>query len=167
MRKPETHLTHCSLPTIIVFAAFRKQMSHRCEGQVLVTHGNMRLLPPEVMVMTARDLTCNLCNGEGKLECNTCEGKGYVGICSLCEGSARKYCRRCEGSGMITNRMGLWVTCPNCHGNPDRGPCPKCNAISFGVIHPGFYACRRCNGYGHVPCRKCGGSGRFQPKGQR
>ena len=90
-------------------------------------------------------VTCDVCNGDGKVKCQECDGDGEV-ECDSCNTLGKIRCDECLGNGEVDDEECHYcggdgdVTCRDCGGN--------------GNVH-----CDECYGDGNVKCVECGGGG--------
>ena len=141
-------------------------------------------------------ITCESCDGEGKVKCSTCHGERTV-TCTKCNGSGQMDCPSCHGAGQtkcggcggsgsvsrmvpvrgrnpvtgevtITNEHAV-VTCERCAGKGSL-LCSSCHGARKKMCHACLGArtvsCQSCAGSGTTSCRDCGGEGQQYRKGE-
>jgi hypothetical protein len=108
--------------------------------------------------------SCEVCDGDGRVDCYECSGDGNVRCeecysrsarrstgkieCDTCDGDGQVNCSTCDGKG---EKDGL--ECSDCSGS-GKTQCDDCDG-------DGENDCSECGGDAEVTCGECGGDGRL------
>lgn len=102
-------------------------------------------------------VTCDSCNGVGKIICQICDGEKDYEIkedCSYCS-NGNTLCEECGGNGNLE--------CQQCNGEGMKlEPCQFCGGSGMYFYPDGNgVSCRFCSGAAMImqPCHSCGGEG--------